>query len=74
MDTSTLALSAELRAELEEVSRETGRPQTDLVVDAIEAYLQRYRRSRFLTIGAGHSKEVTGKNSEDWLFAHWKVD
>jgi hypothetical protein len=36
--------------------------------------LQRYRRSRFLTIGAGHSKEVTGKNSEDWLFAHWKVD
>ena len=74
MDTTTHALSAELQAELDQVSRETGRAQTELVIDAVEAYLRQYRLSRFLSIGAGHSDEVTGKNSEDWLFANWKID
>lgn len=74
METTVPAISEELREELEGISRETGRSQSDLLTEAVEAYLRRYRRSRFLTIGAGHNDEVTGENSEDWLFANWNPD
>lgn len=74
MNTATLALSAELQAALEQIARETGRPEAALVGDAIEWYVRRYRLSRFLSIGAGHSTDVIGENSEDRLLANWKID
>jgi Arc/MetJ family transcription regulator len=74
MDTAIVVVPAELHAELDNLSRETGRPEDELVAEALKAYMLRYRMSRFASLGAAESDNVTGENSEDWLLANWNPD
>ncbi len=71
MEKTTLYLPSDLRRMLKEVSKRTGQPQAELVREALRLFLQQHARPPLRSLGVVRSKEITGRNAEDWLREHW---
>ncbi len=71
MEKTTIYLPAELRRSLKDVARIKKRPQADILRKALEEYLDRRERPRLRSAGIGEVKELSGADSEDWLFEQW---
>jgi predicted transcriptional regulator len=71
MEEMSVALEPELLRRLHQLAEEEGRAESELLHEALVAYLRARGRTVFLSRGIGEDDEVTGENSEDWLRAHW---
>jgi predicted transcriptional regulator len=71
MQKTTLYLTDEIRRNLKEVARWTGRSEAQLVREALTLYLKRQERPVPRSIGAGEDSELTARDSKAWLKANW---
>jgi Ribbon-helix-helix protein, copG family len=74
MEKTTLYLLADLRALLKEAARRTGRPEAEIVREALRSYLQQHGRPSPRSLGLGENAELSGRESEAWLKAHWRPE
>jgi predicted transcriptional regulator len=72
MHKTTLYLPETTRRRLRDMSRRTGRPQADLVRQALEGYLSSEETPLPGSIGSGADKDLSGRDTEDWLRANWR--
>jgi predicted transcriptional regulator len=72
MHKTTLYLPDATRRQLREMARRTGRPQSDLIRQALDGYLGAEASPLPKSIGAGADTGLSGRNSEDWLRANWQ--
>jgi len=68
---TTLYLTDALHETLRGASRRTGKPQADIVREALVAYLDSQERPLPRSIGAGEDDEVAARDTEAWLKEHW---
>jgi hypothetical protein len=71
MRKTTLYLPDELHETLRGAARRSGKPQADIVREALEAYLLQQPRPLPRSIGAGDDAELAGRDAEAWLKEHW---
>lgn len=71
VEKTTLYLPRELQQALRAEARRSGRPQAELVRDALREYLEERPRARPRSIGLGESGRLAGRDSEAWLREHW---
>ena len=73
MRRTTVFLPEEIAEALLEASRRLGRPQSELLREALEEYLPRHARPWPGSIGAGrhHIAGVTARNAKAWVRAEW---
>jgi hypothetical protein len=71
MEKTTLYLPAELQRALQEQSRRSGRPQAELVREALRTYLEGAGSPRPRSLGLGADAELSGRESETWLERQW---
>jgi hypothetical protein len=74
VEKTTLYLPADLQRALREASRRTGRPQAELIRQALYGYLEHERRPRPRSIGLGDAPDVSGRDAEAWLEREWDED
>jgi len=74
MEKTTVYLPHELRVALRDLGRRTGRPQAEVIRDALTQYVAQQERPLPRTIGIYASGEVTSDSVEDWLAENWKPD
>lgn len=72
MEKTTFYLPDEMRHALRDAARRSGRPQAELVREALAGYLATNSRPRPRSLGAGADKAVSAADSEDWLRARWR--
>ena len=73
MNKTTLYLSPETQRTLRELARRTGRPQAEVIREALDLYLKQHgRRPLPCSIGAGEDTELAARDSEEWLKARWQ--
>lgn len=63
----TLYLPTELHHALRELSRRMGRPQADVVREALHLYIGQQNRPPLRSLGLGEDAELHGAQTEDWL-------
>lgn len=68
---TSLYLDAEIQGALKQAARRLGKTQTQVVHEALSAFLAKVNRPRFESLGSGEDTEVTAKDSEGWLQEHW---
>ena len=72
MDKTTLYLPSELHFAIREIARRMGRPQAEVMRDALQTFVQEHAdRPMPRSIGMGSDPELSGADSEDWLRAHF---
>lgn len=72
MDKTTLYLPTELHIALRERSRRTGRPQPEVIREALQAYLREHEdRPMPRSIGIANDPEPSGADAEDWFRANF---
>ncbi len=71
VEKTTLYLPTELQQGLRALARRTGRPQAELIREAIAGYVGAQERPWPRSIGLGTDGAVTGSDSEDWLHREW---
>jgi hypothetical protein len=71
MEKTTLYLPVELQRSLAVTAKREGRPQAEIVRDALTLYFSRTAPLRLHSIGTGSDDQVTGATSEDWLRRNW---
>jgi predicted transcriptional regulator len=71
MEKTTIYLPSDLHSALKDVSRRTGRPQADLIRDALREFLKVQPRPTLKSVGAGDDDSLTGRESEEWLRSRW---
>ncbi len=69
---TTLYLSEDTRRRLRAAARRLGRPQADVLREAIDRYLAAEEAPPPSSIGLGADDELTGENSEEWLRTRWR--
>lgn len=72
MNKTTLYLPGDTHLRLRELARRSGRPQAELVREALERYLAQAHTPIPQSIGAGDDDQLNGRDSEDWLRTHWR--
>jgi len=72
MEKTTLYLPPDLQRSLGAAAKREGRPQAEIIREALAAYLANRTPVRLRSIGAGSDEEVSGATSEEWLRKHWK--
>ncbi|NUR78667.1 MAG: CopG family transcriptional regulator [Thermoleophilia bacterium] len=73
MEKTTLYLPADLQRALQEQARRSGRPQAELVREALRRYLEGAAAPRPRSLGLGADAELSGRESETWLQQHWRA-
>lgn len=68
---TTVYLPELVQQALADAARQLGRPQAELIREALESYLGRIPRPELLSIGIVDEPSVTGRDSEAWLRDHW---
>jgi len=68
---TTVYLSDEQHRELRALARRTGKPQAELIREAVAGLLERQPRPKLSFIGIAEDHELTGEESEAWLEAEW---
>jgi hypothetical protein len=72
MEKTTLYLPADIQHALRTEARRTGRPQAELVREALRDYLGARPRPEPRSIGIGSDDGgVSGRDSEAWLRGEW---
>jgi len=73
MRRTTVFLPDETAEALQEAARRLGRPQSELLREALEEYLPRHARPWPGSVGAGrhHIEGVTARNAKAWVRAEW---
>lgn len=71
MEKTTLYLPQDLQRALRAEARRRGRPQADLVRDALRTYLAGLSRPQVRSIGLGEDRTLSGRDSESWLAGEW---
>lgn len=72
MDKTTLYLPAELHIALCEVARRMGRPQAEVIREALQNYVQEHEdRLMPRSMGIAES-DLNGADSEDWYRANFR--
>jgi ribbon-helix-helix CopG family protein len=71
MEKTTLYLPAELQRALREEGRRSGRPQAELVREAIGQYLDKRPRPLPRSIGIVASGEIGGREAKAWVRREW---
>ena len=71
MEKTTLYLPAELQRALQEQARRSGRPQAELVREALRTYLEGAAPPRPRSLGLGADNTLSGRESEAWLERRW---
>jgi hypothetical protein len=74
MEKTTIYLPTALRVELKAIARRSGRPQAEVIREALAAYVEQQERPWPKSFGIAESGTVSGADSEDWLREHWKPD
>jgi len=69
-----IELPPNLKLGLEDLARETGQTEVEIILEAVERHLQAKRHLLPRSVGMMSDPEVTGENLEDWLAANWKPD
>lgn len=71
MEKTTLYLEATLHRQIRELAQRYGRPQSELMREALEQYVQAQDRPLPRSIGAGGDGTFAARDSEAWLHAEW---
>jgi hypothetical protein len=71
VEKTTLYLPTDLQRALQEQARRSGRPQAELVREALRAYLEGAAAPRPSSLGLGEDKELSARESEEWLARRW---
>ena len=71
MEKTTLYLPVDLHRALKEHARRSGRPQAELVREALQSYLAETSWPQPGSIGAGADDGLSARESEDWLTREW---
>lgn len=71
MEKTTLYLTEELQAELRALARRRGRPQAELIRDAVAEYVARAERPWPRSIGIARSGAVPASEAKRWVHAEW---
>jgi predicted DNA-binding protein len=71
MQKTTLYLPEELHRRIQQLSDRTGRSQAEIIREALQRFVDEQGKPRLRSLGAGHSREITGKNARDWLRENW---
>jgi hypothetical protein len=71
MEKTTLYLPLDLQRALQAEARRSGRPQAELVREALRDYLAARPRPRPRSVGLGESGQLDAANSEAWLRDEW---
>ena len=71
MEKTTLYLPNDLQRALRDEARRTGRPQAELVRDALRSYLAGRARPKLKSLGLGEDGELAARDSEAWLERGW---
>jgi hypothetical protein len=66
---ATIALPSDLSRALEVLSKQTGRPESDLVQEAVEVYIALREHLGLRSIGSGANPDLHSDELEDWLAA-----
>ncbi|MEA2531111.1 MAG: hypothetical protein QOG89_2755 [Thermomicrobiales bacterium] len=74
MDKTTIYIPSQLHAELKAIARRSGRPQAQVIRDALAAYVAEQERPWPKSFGSVEDGSVNGADHEDWLAEHWKPD
>ena len=73
---TTIHLPADVRNALAEEANRTGRPEAELIVEALRSYVQNRvppgDRPVPRSFGMHADPELSGADSEDWLRANWR--
>jgi predicted transcriptional regulator len=72
MNKTTLYLPASTQRRLRELAKRTGRPQAELLRQAIDRYLGSESSALPGSVGSGEDAGLGGRDSEDWLRANWR--
>lgn len=71
MEKTTLYLDATLHRQIRELAQRYGRPQAEVIREALERYVQAQERPMPRSVGAGADGTIGARESEAWLRAHW---
>lgn len=71
MRKTTLYLPEDLQLRLREAARRLGRPQAELVREALESYLQSRSSRRPSSVGSGSDPGLAARDAEAWLDREW---
>jgi predicted transcriptional regulator len=71
MEKTTLYLDATLHRQIRELAQRYGRPQAELMREALERYVQAQERPVPRSVGAGRDGTVGARDSEAWLRTEW---
>jgi Arc/MetJ-type ribon-helix-helix transcriptional regulator len=71
MEKTTLYLPSELQVRLKESAKRLRRSQAELVREALSEYLGKLEQPRPRSVGLGDEPELSGRESEAWLFRAW---
>jgi len=71
MEKTTLYLPRELHVALKAASRRTGKPQAELVREALKTYLDTLGPPRMRSIGIANDGSLAATDSEAWLRDNW---
>jgi hypothetical protein len=74
MNKTTVYVPDELQSRLREMSRRTGRPQADLLREALTEYVAAHGRPKLRSIGVGSDSELPARDSDPWLREQWEKD
>lgn len=65
--TASITIPEDLVESLSRAAAHTGRPETSILREAIEAYMRNFERPVFRSLGVGNDTEVSSTNVKDWL-------
>jgi predicted transcriptional regulator len=71
MERTTLYLSPELQSALRSIARRTGRPQAELIRDALTAYVSTQERPMPRSIGAASDGSLPSADAKAWVRDQW---
>jgi hypothetical protein len=71
MEKTTLYLPDQLQRELREAAQREGRPQAELVREALDAYLRSRPRPQPASIGMLEDTEVRARDAKRWVRDRW---
>lgn len=71
VEKTTLYLPADLQQRLRVEARMRGRPQAELVRDALYAYFRRRKQPWPQSIGIAENAGLSARDSEEWLEHEW---
>ena len=71
VEKTTLYLPVDLQRALKDQARRSGRPQAELVREALRSYLDAAATPQPASIGLGEDDGLTARESKDWLAGEW---